>query len=183
METPPHAPSRTRLFTVSPTPSLSSPSPISTVRPGTHTPYADGSGSSAAFAALYAASSISHASAVSPVSSSSIDAVFSPASHAAIVASAFAKSSCAVSQSLPSTSCVVNGRCHPLPRKPSFAQSVTTPPGTTASQPMSAIERTKIGIASHRLVTTLSILSENVALFLRASFFASALSITPAMNS
>ena len=48
--TPPHAPSTTRLFTVSPTPSLSNPSPRSAPMPGTHTPNCDGSGSSHSFA-------------------------------------------------------------------------------------------------------------------------------------
>ena len=70
---------------------------MSVPMPGTHTPYFDGSGSSTSFAALYAVSSMSHSSAVSPVSSSSMDAFFSPASHALTVASAFAKSADAVS--------------------------------------------------------------------------------------
>ena len=66
---------------------------------------------------------------------------------------------------LPSTvhSCVVNGRCQPSPRKPSFAQSVRIVPGpfsATASHHMTQSERIKIGNARMRCVTNLSILSE-----------------------
>ena len=50
--TPPHAPSFTRPDTVSPTPSFSSPVPISAPMPGTHTPYLEGSGSLTSLAAL-----------------------------------------------------------------------------------------------------------------------------------
>ena len=50
--TPPHAPSTTRLFTVSPTPERSSAPVMSAPMPGTHMPNCDGSGSSASFAAL-----------------------------------------------------------------------------------------------------------------------------------
>ena len=53
VETPPHAPSFTRLETVSLTPSFSSPDPMSALMPGTQNPNCDGSGSSHSHAALY----------------------------------------------------------------------------------------------------------------------------------
>ena len=49
---PPHAPSTTRLLTVSLTLSFSSAAPIVAPMPGIHTPNCDGSGSSISFAAL-----------------------------------------------------------------------------------------------------------------------------------
>ena len=114
-------------------------------------------------------------------------AFFSPASQAAIVAAAFAKSSVASSYDLPSTSCVVNGRCQPsLPRRPSFAQSVSFVPGpdsATARNHIAHKERMKTGNARIRCVTKRSILSENVVLPLRFAFFVSALSIRFLMNS
>ena len=87
------------------------------------------------------------------------------------------------------TSAVMPGTCsaptfHPAsPRKCSFAHSVTTPPGTTASQPTTQIAVTKTGSASQRLVTMRSILSESDTLLRRFSLLESALPTSPLMNS